>query len=348
MSGSDLFVSVGADWRSRDGRTVPRDDGTDPPPPPPHEVWYGHIDGARGDAAMETALRNSIALAAPARVGTFLRGYSGTSHPSVFSSSSVSGAVALAAAESSGKYGAMLNVKRPDWQALADGEYDELIAGFYQSWPVEVYGEVVINHEPENDGPLPANTSNPTYVSWATTNGPIWQAGINRYIDVAAPIIRARNLDVKIGACLMNFSWDSTRWQYFTWWEGITPANINEVVFGLDAYVKTVNGTPPVGYDMRPQTQLILNVARSAGISHFSLYEFAVDKRERFNGNVVVGTDQSNANWYPIFCNWLDAQPEVRMACQFHTPGGPASDQAQLNGPALPVWANICMNGRRP
>lgn len=323
--------------------------GSQPDPDP--LPWYGIIDNRFTEAQTDQRLADSIGVTGQ-RVGTFARGYSGSNLPTTFASTSVAHAATIAASTPSGTYGAMLNVKRPDWGALAAGSYDGAIASLMNSWPTNIYGEVTINHEPENDGPAPANRTNPTYVTWAEANGPIFCQGVRRFIDVAAPIIRARGLDLKVGTTLMDFSWDNIggtkRWVDWAWWEGINPANINEVSFGIDAYVKTVNGTPPYGYNLLPRIVETLQHARDVGITSYSLYETAVDRRERNNGDVLVGNDASIAAWIPTYVAGLNALPEIRMVCHFHTPGGPASDQAYLEGPGLAAWANACMSGRRP
>lgn len=315
-------------------------------------VYYGlwHGTSVASTDEMDGQMAASVGVERP--VSTFRRGYSGSGHPATFAASTVADALTYAAATSSGRFGAMLNTKFTDWPGLASGAYDSVIAGFYNSWPENIYGVVTINHEPENDGPTPANRTNPTYVAWAEANGPVYCTGVRRYIDVAAPIIRARGLDLKVGGCLMDFSWDviegTQRVVDWRWWNGLAAANINQVDFGIDAYVKTVNGTPPVGYTLVPRLNECLAAARGAGIKSFSLYETALDRRERFNGNNLVGNDATLADWIPGYATFLESVPEVRLVCWFHTPGGPASDQAYLAGPAIPAWATVCMEGKRP
>ena len=319
---------------------------------PWYGLWHGDVDPSVGVNVKDQEMATSIGGTTP--IATFRRGYSGNSHPNTFAGSSVSSATTYAAAQPSGRFGAMLNTKFGDWAALAAGTYDAQIAGFYNSWPTNIYGVVTVNHEPENDGPAPANRTNSTYVTWAEANGPVFCAGVRRYIDVAAPIIRSRGLDVKVGGCLMDFSWDviggTQRYIDWKWWEGITPANLGQVDFGIDAYSKTTNtGGVPVGYPLDDRLDEILVHMRAAGIDSFSLYETANDRRLRNGGDTLVGTDESVAAWIPGFVDYIETQiPEARMICWFHTPTGPASAQAYLAGPATPAWANVCMNGRRP
>ena len=307
-----------------------------------HKPWFGAFDNrvrpeGVGYDAFDQILADSVGIQRP--VSTFIHGYSGSNLPTSFASSSVASAQSLG-------IGAMLNTKRP-WAELANGNYDADIAALFNSWPASVFGSVTINHEPENDGPSPAAPSNPTYVSWAQANGPIWSAGVNRFIDIAAPIIRSRGLDVKVGGCLMDFSWDTTRWQYWKWWETINPANLDVIEFQIDAYTRTVNGNPPYGYDLMPRIDETLDVARSVGIQFYSLYETALDRRLRNGGQTIVGTDDTLATWWPIYASELSARPEVRMVGYFHTPLGPASEECDLQGVAIPVFANICLSGRR-
>ena len=309
---------------------------------PNNKPWFGAFDNrarpeGTGYDAFDQIMADSVGVSRP--VSTFMHGYSGSNLPISFASSAVSSAQSLG-------IGAMLNTKRP-WPELANGDYDADIASLFNSWPTNVFGSVTINHEPENDGPSPADPSNPNYLSWAQTNGPLWSAGVNRFINVAAPIIRGRGLDVKVGGCLMGFSWDTTRWQYWNWWDSINPANLDAIEFQIDEYAKTVNGNPPYGYDLMPRIDVMLNVARSVGIQHFSLFETAVDRRLRNGGETIVGDDSTLAAWWPTYASQLSARPEVRMVGYFHTPTGPASAQGYLEGPAVSVYANICLNGRR-
>lgn len=316
------------------------------PPVSSPKPWFGHVDNrdrgaphaGAGFAPFDAYLKDALTSPPAGAVGQFIHGYSGNSHPSTFASSAVSTAPALGV-------GAMLNTKL-DWNGLANGTYDSLIAGFFNTWPVDTWGEVTVNHEPENEV-KPASPTNSDWVAWANVNAPIWKTGINRYIDIAAPIIRSRGLNVKVGGVLMDFSWDTTRWQWWNWWDTITPANLGQVVFGADAYVKTVNGSPPVGYDLMPRINTMLAEARSVGITSFSLWETAVDRRERNNGNVLVGTEASTTAWWDNYYQRLQEIPEMRMVCYYHTPGGPASDQAYLTGTSIAKYADICMQGRR-
>ncbi len=313
-------------------------------------VWWGHHDyrdrGAphpgTGFAPFDAYLSDELTAPKPDPVGAILHLYSGSSYPASFAASAVSDAPGLGAA-------AMLNTKVTDWAGLANGDYDADLTNLFQTWPVDLPGNVTLNHEPENDGPTPANPSNPSYVSWAEVNGPIFCDGIRHWIDLVAPIIRSRGLDVKIGGCLMGFSWDSTRWEYWKWWEGITPTNLGEVDFGVDAYAKTdVVSGDPVGHSLLPRINEVLVPMRAAGIGSMSIYETAVSIYERNNGDVVVGNDDSNAAWWDQFYRDMQAIPETRMVCYFHIPTGPASAAAYLENAALTKFAEICAQGRRP
>lgn len=337
---ADILIANGTNWLSMlTGDTISV--GVEPVGSNP---YFSHIDRRdRGTGTGYQPFDNILktAVGTSEQVGTFIHEYSGNSHPTTFASSAVSTAQGLG-------IGAMLNTKL-DWAGLANGDYDSLIAGFYNSWPVEVFGVVTVNHEPENDGPSPAKPSDSTYVSWANTNAPIWKNGLNRYINVAAPIIRARGLNVRVGGCLMDFSWDTTRYTWWNWWDEINPANVNEIDFGIDAYVKTVDATPPYGYDLIPRIQECAAEARSVGIKSVSLYETAVDRRKRNGGETLVGTDASVGAWWPQYVAGLKGIPEIHMVCYFHLPAGPASAQAYLNGSAhYEMFGQICMNGRRP
>lgn len=318
--------------------------------------WFSHIEERnRGTAGTNAATwydALDAVLAAnlddpPDHVGTFIHGYSGSNLPASFSSSSVAGA------QSRG-VGAMLNVKRP-WSGLANGDYDDDIEAFFESWPVGVFGSVTMNHEPENDNPSGAsNPSDPAYVSWANTNAPIWKDGLNRFIDVAAPIIRARGLDVKVGGCLMDFSWDNTRWQWWDWWEDVTPGNINEVAFQVDAYWRANNdGTLR---DFRPRMETLLDVCRSANIPHFELWETNVSRANAYgSGATIVASVSAMTAWWQDYAAYLHQQPEVRMVCEYHLPTGfasqnswlPGSSGANNSGGTLEAFANICVNGNR-
>lgn len=313
-----------------------------PPPATNQGVFFGHFDDRNrtgwgaGWNQFDQHMADQAGISRP--VSTFIHGYSGATMPNTFQSSSVASAEAMG-------LGAMLNVKW-DWNQAANGGLDSRIVSFFNSWPVSVPGMVTLNHEPENDGPSPANPSNAAYVTWANANAPIWKAGLKRFIDVAAPIIRARGLKVKVGGCLMDFSWDTTRWQFWDWWTNITPANINEVTFGIDAYWKHLN-SPLRGIDPKPRVNELLAVVRSAGIKSFSFWETAVDRRQR-GSETVIGTQESCATWWNSYALFLKSIPEVDFVCYFHTPSGPASGQAWLEGVGAAAYANICMSNRRP
>lgn len=325
-------------------------------PPEEFPFWIGHHDRQTFRnppypatfEGFEAALANAVGgYSGP--MTSFVRGYSGSNFPSTFGASSVASAATIAASTPSGTFGAMLNVKRSDWAGLASGAYDSTIISFFNSWPTNVYGSFTINHEPENDGPSPATPSNSAYVSWASVNGPIWSQGIARTIAVAAPIIRARGLDVKIGGCLMDFSWDTTRWQYWDWWNYVDPQYFDVTEFQLDAYTKTVAGSPPQAHDPMPRLAQSTSHARAVGIQHFSLFETANDRRLRNGGDTIVGNDESVAVFWENYFPALKAQiPETRMVCYFSTPSGPASAQAGIAGRGLEVFGNACLNARRP
>lgn len=327
-----------------------------PPPPVTTKPWFGHIDNrdrggpssGTGFTAFDGHLAQSRSVSGP--VGMFEHGYSGTSYPSSFNGSSVSGAPGRG-------IGAMLNVKIADWQGIADGDYDSQMVGLFNTWPVDTPGTVTLNHEPENDGPSPANPSNSSYVTWANANAPAWSTGIGRWINVVAPIIRSRGLNVKVGACLMDFSWDTTRWQFWQWWnDPLVQANLDVVDFGIDAYVKMDNvGGLPVGHDLMPRINETVAVMRAAGIESYSLYETAVDRRWRNNGDAYVSDPATNDTvnqtamtaWWDNYAARLSEIPEMRMVCYFHLPTGPASAQAWMTGSTIGKYADICLNGRR-
>jgi len=322
------------------------------PPDTQYSFWISHYDtqlrsGAPANSnpafdAFEWSMKDRMSNPPTGPIGSFIRGYSGTNFPSTFQASSVSSAPSRGV-------GAMLNVKRPDWGALASGAYDGTIQSFFNSWPVETFGSFTINHEPENDGPSPATPSNHDYVAWASVNGPLWCQGIARTIAVAAPIIRSRGLDVKLGGCLMDFSWDTTRWQYWDWWNYVDPQYFDVVEFQIDAYTKTVDSDPPRHYNLLPRLVECMNHGRSVGIEHFSLFETANDRRLRNGGDTIVGNDESVAVFWEEYFSALQQQiPETRMVAYFSIPTGPASAQAGIMGRGLEVFAEGCLNGLRP
>jgi len=340
---------IGGKWVAK-GRGDVITDPVDPPVDPPSTgIFWTHYDTRNragygsGFDATDQLLADSIGVGRP--LGTFIHGYSGNSHPASFSSSSVSSAASRG-------IGAMLNTKL-DWRSLANGDYDSLIAGFWNSWPTAVHGMVTVNHEPENDGPTPANATNAAYVTWANTNGPIWKAGIARYLSICAPIIRARNLKVRFGGCLMDFSWDviggTVRWPYWDWWnEPEIADNLDVVTFGIDAYWKHLDN-PVRGVSPNARVNELLAVVRSKGIESLSFWETAVDRRLRNGGSnpPIIGTNQSLSNWWISYAAFLNTIPEVDYVAYFHIPDGPASQQAYLDGVAVPTFAQICLEGRR-
>lgn len=331
-------------WRSyHDHRNLAAAAPTGPKP------WYGHIDervGLANFTGFEGLLKGAMASPPSGPVGTFMHGYSGSSTPSSFQTSAVKDAPSLGV-------GAMLNIKNNgDWGGAMNGAYDSQWANVFETWPVGTFGEVTWEHEPENnmDASLGGQSpSNPNWVSWANTNAPKWRAGLVRFISVAAPIIRRRGLDVKVGGCLMDFSWDTTRWQWWQWWDQVAPADIGQVAFQADVYAKTDNPTSgPKVHDLMPRVNTMLAEARSVGIGSMSFWETALDRRLRNGGNTLVGTEASTTAGWDAYYKGLQTIPEMRMICYYHTPGGPASDQAFLTGASITKYADICMQGRRP
>lgn len=354
--------------RIRDGSTS--EVSVPPPPPPPATApWYGNVEEKRdrlGTAPanvtewwqqMNTVLRSQVA-SPPPNVSTFMHGYSGSALPATFQVSSVKNADTIG-------IGAMLNVKRP-WAGLAAGAYNADIVGFFNSWPVGTFGSVTINHEPENDGPSPASPSNSAWVTWANANGPIWRDGVNQFIDLAAPIIRARGLDVKVGGCLMDFSWDPNtpqRFTWFNWWDETTPANRDVVSFMVDAYWHAnSNGTMR---DHTPRMTQVLSEARSVGITSLDLFETNFSRAAAYGGSPIVASAATQAAAWQRFATYLNGIPEIRMVSEFHlgpsgtTPGGFASQDAWLAGSdsvnggannlggALDAYADIALAGNR-
>lgn len=341
-----------------------------PPPPPTTLPWYGNIEENRDRLGtnpsttfgwwqqMNTVLRNQV-TSPPPNVSTFMHGYSNSSLPATFDSS------AVANADNQG-IGAMLNVKRP-WAGLASGAYNADIIGFFNSWPVGTFGSVTINHEPENDAPLPSTEaqapSNPNWVAWANANAQIWKDGVNQFISVAAPVIRARGLNVTVGGCLMDFSWDTQRYTWWNWWDELDPANLDVAAFQIDAYWHAnSNGTMR---DFRPRMSQLLSEARSVGIQHFELFETNFSRAASYGGAPIVATAATQAQAWRDFAAYLNATPEVRMVSEFHlgptatTSGGFASQDAWLAGSdatsggannlggALDAYADIALAGNR-
>lgn len=337
------------------------------PPPTVDKPWFSHIDErARGGNTYgvgdfdwfpqnETILKAQL-TSPPAFVGQFFHGYSGDSIPTSFATSTVAPAEAMG-------IGAMLNTKRTNWTALANGNYDQNIRDLFNSWPVSVYGSVTINHEPENDtvygGPGSYNPATSGWVAWADAYAPIWKNGINRFIDVAAPIIRSRGLDVKVGACLMDGSWDVGGQQWWNWWDELTPANINEVAYMIDLYYR--HSTAGVAQTVASKLDRHLSEMRSVGIKSFELWETNIDRRSSLSkaDAPITGTEATCTAFWKTFATRLMAEPETRMVCEYHIPTGPASSQGWLmgagavsggnnnSGGTLKAFADICMAGKR-
>lgn len=282
---------------------------------------FATIDSERGQFTTEIAMADSIG--AVGLVNAFLHGYSGASHPASFNASAV-------ATASNWNNAAMLNTKL-DWAGLANGTYDALITGFYESWPQAVRGWVTVNHEPENDAGDPA----------------VWCAGVSRYIQVAAAVIRRRQLNVAVGGVLMAFSWTTPRWQSYQWWKQIPPRDRPQTFFGLDLYGKCLPTSPVTGEDIVTPLKAIIAPARDAGVSRFALFETALDKRQKNKATAIIGTDQTIAAWLPGFARGVASIPGMEAVCHFHAAAGPASQYAQLLGPSIPVWAAICRDGSR-
>ena len=325
-------------------------------PSTPGLLAFGHADTnsrpgypagvgnpARHDA-FDTLLADVAGVARP--IAAFMRGYSGLNWPATFAET------AVAAAPARGT-GAVLNVKTPTWQEwadLANGDWDDHIRTFFESWPVEVFGSLTVNHEPKNDyeAVRPFNMRNPAYVEWAQIWAPIWCQGIARVIEIAAPIIRARSLDVKIGGCLMEYSWNSyvsPRWKLWDWWNYVDPQYHDVTEFQIDIYAQ-FSGSPPVGDDLVARLQNCMKSARTAGIYWWSILETAISRTERHGGNTELGTYEDQALWWEDYAARLAEIPGGRTVTYFSLPGEPLN--SYLEGPGLEVLADLCLNGRRP
>lgn len=286
-------------------------------------ISYSTYDIARGIDATEAAMRAAIGFTGGVLNG-HQRAYSGASHPATFGVSKVANAASWNSA-------AMLNTKITDWAGLANGAYDTLITGFYNSWPVGMRGWVTCNHEPENDGGDPA----------------VWVTGIRRYIAVAAARIRARGLNVAVGGVLMSYSWDTERWRDYDWWTNLPTIDRPQVFFGLDHYGRCLPTTPVTGEDLITPLQAIIAPVRAAGISRFALFETGLDRRRK-GSSTIIGTNQTIADWLPGFDAGCRGIPGLEVVSMFYSGQvGPAAQYAQINGVALPVWATIVKNGRR-
>lgn len=299
-----------------------------------------------GHTGYDQILADAAGVSTP--VGTFMRGYSGFTFPKTFQETTVRWADDLG-------IGAVLNTKIPTvdgWRGLANGSWDEHIATFFNSWPQHVFGSFTINHEPENDGGdayKPHRPQNPKWVEWANVWGPIWCRGIERVIRVAAPIIRARGLNVGIGGNLMEYSWNSyvaPRWMLWNWWDYVHPDFYDVAEFQINIYANFVNTMPPVGADLIPRLLTTLAAPRSAGLHRWSILESAISRSEHNGGGTLLGTYEGQAEWLEDFIPRVSAIPGGRTYTYFSTPGAPVA--SDLQGRALEVYANACLNGTRP
>lgn len=286
-------------------------------------ISYSTYDIARGIDATEAAMRASIGFTGGSLNG-HQRAYSGASHPLTFAASKVANAA-------NWNNAAVLNTKFPDWEALANGAYDGVISGFYNSWPIGIRGWVTCNHEPENDA----------------GDAFTWITGIRRYIKVAAARIRARGLNVAVGGVLMSYSWDSERWQDYQWWIDLPVIDRPQTFFGLDHYGRCLPTTPVTGEDLITPLKAIIAPVRTEGINRFALFETGLDRRRK-GASTIIGTDQTIANWLPGFESGLRSIPGMEVVSMFYSGQvGPAAQYAQINGPAIPAWASIVSRGQR-
>ena len=304
-----------------------------PPSPSGPSLRLLTWDAARGQDGVETALATAISWSSPPKLNMGSRGYSGSSHPATFAASSVSNAA-------SWNNFAMLNTKpgNGDWAGMANGAYDSLIDGFWDSWPKTVRGKVTAFHEPENDG--------------RTAEAADWIAGLVHYISRSAARIRLRDLDCAVGGVLMGFSFENgsgPRYPTWRWWNQVPAVDLPQTFFGIDKYATTDPG--PVGENIisgssGDLTEIINLVRAESGITRFSVFETALDKRQSGTLNdptpTIIGTDTTIANWIPGFYTGLQGLVSLGLedVCYFHSPTGAASQYAQLNGPALTAWAN--------
>lgn len=340
-----------------------------PDPTTPNPIYWSHNDRVarpeygipggfdpNGFTMFDDVLKDVINYTGPGYIGTHVRGYSGFTWPATFQETSV------ADAPSKG-LPAMLNVKTPtvhDWKDVVAGLWDDHIQTFFESWPSGTPGTFTLNHEPENDvgNDLPSqnpyrpyNNRNPVYSAWAQEWGPIWCRSIARVIKVAAPIIRARGLDVTIGGCLMEYSWNSYtlgRWHAWRWWDYVDPADFDVAEFQIDIYGNSVNGEDGVYYeDLIPRFQTAYKAAQAAGIHQWSIYEMAVTKVEKNGGGNVLPdpNDSIRAAWWTDFADRIAEIPGGRFINYFAVPDAPV--EAWIRDDSLVAFANICLNNGR-
>lgn len=324
--------------------------------PPSGPVGFTHVDSNarpgrpawQANPIRHTSFDDILAasVGVPGPIGCCMRGYSGFTWPATFGETTVSAAPSLGV-------GAVLNVKTPTWQEWADvanGDWDDHIRTFFESWPVGTFGSLTINHEPENDNEAvrPFNLRNPAYVEWAMVWGPIWSQSIARIIHVAAPIIRSRGLDVKIGGCLMEYSWHKytgPRWPFWNWWDYVDPQDHDVTEFQIDIYA-SFRGSPPVGDDLIPRFLNCVKPARAAGIYWWSILETAISRTETDGGDTVLGTYEDQAVWWENFGPRVSVIPGGRTVAYFSVPDAPKGADLQERG--LEVLADLCLTGRRP
>lgn len=284
-----------------------------------------------------------------------LRGYSGFAWPETFQDTTV------ALADTMG-LGAVLNVKTPhwtEWRDVALGKWDDHIARFFNTWPPHVWGSFTCAHEPENDvtanevpGVRPYNTMNPIYTEWAKIWGRWWSLAQAQIIKVAAPIIRSRNLDVKIGGCLMEYSWDKYagyRKHYWRWWDYVHPDFHDVTEFQIDNYgdFRSNNDEdadePLYVPDMFDQFMNTYMDAWVVGIHSWSILETAVSRRVKYTGGLEEATWQQQNDVVMDYLTKLQNIGGGRTVTYFANTDAPPT--AELRGPGLVNFANLALNG---
>lgn len=218
---------------------------------------------------------------------------------------------------------------------IVAGVYDDQIAAWFNSIPVTETAYTSVENEPDN-----ANRGfNPTDFCQAT----------GRIINIGAPIMRSRGLQGGIGTILMFYLGGTSPTTYFNTWnylQYVDPANMGQVVYGLDRYSKFTASNATTYESVPDLSNLAFDQARALGCTRFGIGEFGISKAWRDHaGAGLVATSADQKRWLETEMPKICSIEDLEFAIYFHKPSGTESMYDQLlddtDGNPFTTYANM-------
>lgn len=217
----------------------------------------------------------------------------------------------------------LTNINGFNLTTLLAGGLDSQITSWFNSIPSNVTIYITPYHEPENDGRDAAQ----------------WRASVRYYINLVAPLFRARGMKGGVGGLLMGVTFAKAELPDWAWWRsGINAENLPQVVGMVDAYNKFLTPTEPES--IAAMVTPMFNEMRGYGITRFAIGETAISLEKRNSGGLIIGDAAGQELWVTREVPLLRLIPGLEVALYFHTETGPASSNAKLaDGGPLIRWA---------